>query len=295
MERLWMNISQTRSTLRLVGMRDLLALARPTLLILPLMSALVTARAAGGQWVDLQQLGFLALAGVLAAGGAAALNQYYDRDLDSWASHLARRPLPSGRIATPLLAAVWGLVLCGSGLVVAGVTLPIETALLIALGVVIYLLVYSLGLKRITAWSVLLLGLARACPVLAGWTAVRADWPLTPLLLAALVFFWTPANYWAYALIHTQSYQRAGLLIFPDHSKPGQTPVYMLAATLPLVLLPQLGLAELSFWIASLGGLMLVVLNLALWHRPSQRMAQYFYAASNYYFVIVFLSLLEAV
>jgi protoheme IX farnesyltransferase len=270
---------------------DLIALGKPGVTALLVFTAVATAWTASGPWLSLNRLIVLAIAGGLTAGGSAALNQYLERDLDAQMPRTARRPLPSGRLPAPELALAWGLLLSIAGIAVSALTLPPEATTLIIVGLIIYVPLYTVLLKRQTVWAVVMGGAAGSCPVLAGWATVRADWPITPFALAALVFFWTPAHFWAYAMVHKEGYGRAGFPMLPNLIGLKATPPYILAHTVPTVLASVLALSGLAAVIAGVAGLALVTLNLVLWREPTPRWAWRFYKASNYYLVLVFLAL----
>ncbi len=270
----------------------LVSLCKPGVTGLLVFTALTTAWAASGPWASLSGLVPLALAGGLTAAGAAALNHYFDRDLDARMPRTARRPLPAGRLGVPEVALLWGLLLCLGGLAVAIRMLPLEATAFILLGLTIYIPLYTCLLKRRTPWSVVIGGAAGSCPVLAGWAAARGDWPLAPLALAALVFFWTPAHFWAYAMVHQADYRRAGLPMLPNVVGAKATPPYILAHALLAVLAALLGTSGLAAVIAGLSGLAFLLSCLALWREPTARRAWEVYKVSNYYLALVFLGLL---
>lgn len=272
--------------------RDWLALTKPGATVLLVCSAVVPAWAASGLWVSWERLILLALSGGLAVAGVGVLNQFLERDIDACMACTAQRPLPAGRLPQPELALTWGALLVTLGLGLSLLTLSFETTLFIALGVFIYLLLYTCWLKRRSPWGVVLVGAARCCPILAGWAAVRADWPLTPFILAALVFFWTPANCWAYAMALHTSYHTAGFPVLPTVTSNRSTLLAMLSSVFPLVLIPLLGLSGLSLWVASAGAMLLLAMNLAMLRRVTAQRAWYFYQLSNSYLILVFLSLI---
>jgi len=273
------------------GLRDLVTLTKPGVTGLLVFTAVTTAWAASGPWVSATRLGLLALVGALTAGGAAAINHYFDQDLDARMPRTAHRPLPAKRLPVPEVALVWGAFLCTVGLVLSARTLPLETTLFVLLGLVIYIPVYTWLLKRRTPLNVVIGGAAGSCPVLAGWATVRADWPLTPLALAALVFFWTPAHFWAYAMVHREGYRRAGLPMLPNVVGLDATPPYILAHALLAVAASLIAMRGLAAVIAGLGGLVFLVACLKLWRMPIPRSAWKAYKVSNYYLVLVFLGL----
>ena len=272
-------------------LRDLISLSKPGVTGLLVFTALMTTWVASGPWVQPSQLAILVLAGGLTAGGAGAINQYLERELDARMPRTAHRPLPAGRLAVPETALVWGLFLCVAGLAVAAVTLPIEATAFFLLGLVIYIPIYTWLLKPRTHWAVVIGGAAGSCPVLAGWATARGDWPLLPLALAALVFFWTPAHFWAYAIVHKEAYKRAGLPMLPNVVGVGATPPYILAHAVLAVVAGGLALSGWAAVIAGLSGLAFLLSCIALWREPTAHRAWRVYKFSNYYLLFVFLGL----
>ncbi len=273
------------------GLRDLISLTKPGVTGLLVFTAVTTAWAASGPWVSPVRLALLALVGSLTAGGAAAINHYLDQDLDARMPRTAHRPLPAGRLPVPEIAVVWGGLLCAVGLTVAAKTLSLEATAFTLLGLVIYIPVYTCLLKRRTLLNVVIGGAAGSCPVLAGWAAVRGDWPLAPLALAALVFFWTPAHFWAYAMVHQEGYRRADLPMLPNVVGMRAVPPYILAHAVLAVLASVLATSGLAAVVAGAGGLAFLLSCLALWREPTARRAWRVYKVSNYYLLLVFLGL----
>lgn len=272
-------------------LRDLISLSKPGVTGLLVFTALTTAWAASGPWISPVRLSMLALAGALTAGGSGALNQYLERDLDGRMPRTAHRPLPAGRLPVPGIALIWGVLLCSAGLTLAAIALPLEATTFFFLGIVVYIPLYTWLLKPRTPWSVVIGGAAGSCPVLAGWAAVRGDWPVLPLALAALVFFWTPAHFWAYAMVYEDSYRRADLPMLPSVIGSQATPPYILAHALLAVLAGGLALSGLAAAIAGLSGLVFLLACLALWRNPTISRAWRVYHISNYYLTLVFLGL----
>jgi len=275
-------------------LRDLFVLTKPGVTIVLAFTALTTAISASGGWVSLPLLLALLAAGLLTSGGAASINMYIERELDAQMPRTARRPLPSGRLAQERIALYWGLLLCASGLAVAFLALPLEAATLILLGILVYVPLYTLILKRRTFLNVVIGGLAGCCPVLAGWAAVRADWPLAPFALAAVVFFWTPAHFWAYAMAHVTDYQRAGFPMLPALVGLPKTAPYVASHAYLAVLFSLSVLNGAALWIAAAAGLVFLAGCMLLWFRPGKRLAHRVYKISNYYLMLVFLAVLFA-
>ena len=194
--------------------RDLIALTKPAIMSLLLVTAL------GGMFLaahGVPPFGILVatlVGGAAASGGAASLNHYFDRDLDERMRRTRHRPLPAHRVSTRL-AVAWGIALN----VVAFVVLVLFTNLLAAslaiAGTLFYILVYTLWLKRTTAQNIVIGGAAGAVPPLVGWAAITGSLDLAAWLLFAIIFFWTPAHFWALALLIRDDYERAGVPMLP--------------------------------------------------------------------------------
>lgn len=273
-------------------LRLLVRLTKPGVTLLLVFTAVATAAAASGPWLAPAQLLLLAISGGLAAGGAGAINHYLEKDLDRQMPRTANRPLPAGRLANPRLALFWGAGLCAAGLVLSGLALPLETTLFTALGIVIYVPVYTLLLKRRTVLNVVIGGAAGACPVLAGWSLARADWPLLPIALALVVFFWTPAHFWAFAIRHEADYSLAGFPMLPNRIGMRRTAPFILVHAFFAVLASGIALEGAALALAAASGLAFVGLCAFLCLRPSRKLAYAVYRASNYYLMAVFGSLL---
>lgn len=208
----------TTSTLSESGAlaRHLASLVKPRIVALLVVTGVAAVGAAGG--VPPATLAAFALAGALVAAGSAALNCWYDRDLDRHMERTADRPLPSGdldhRVA---LAFALGLVAAGTAVGLA--TLPAESVAYMLLGAASYAGLYTVGLKRRHWLGVVLGGSAGSFPVLAGWTVVR---PLEPaaLAMAALVFAWTPAHAWALAFVYRDDFRAADVPTLPAVASP---------------------------------------------------------------------------
>src|SRR5437867_12961900 len=171
--------------------------------------------ATSGVAVDAWRFGLLMLAGLLGAAGASATNHYLDRDLDSVMHRTRTRPLPERRIEPPAQALEFGLGLVAVGLVVAAVGINLLTAAMIGLGFAIHIGVYTVGLKRAHMSHIVIGGLAGSCPALAGSAAATNAISLPAVLIALLVFLWTPGHFWALAYRSREDYRRAGLPMLP--------------------------------------------------------------------------------
>ncbi len=155
--------------------------------------------ATSGTRVDPVAFGLLMVTGLLASAGASATNHYLDRDVDAKMRRTSARPLPARRILPPARALAFGLGLTSIGLGVAYLWINPLTAAMIGLGYVIYVGVYTMGLKRTHVSNIVIGGLAGSCPALAGSAAAANAISLPAALIALLVFLWTPGHFWALA------------------------------------------------------------------------------------------------
>ncbi len=151
--------------------------------------------------------------GALAAAGASALNQYWDRDLDAKMTRTARRPIPAGEIA-PQNALIFGVSLVAWSAFILIWVNPL-TAALALFGAFYYDVIYTMILKRNTVVNILIGGGAGAMPVLVGWAAVTGTVTFEALILFAIVFYWTPPHSWALALLVNSDYARAEVPMMP--------------------------------------------------------------------------------
>ncbi|MGA2973071.1 MAG: heme o synthase [Candidatus Bathyarchaeia archaeon] len=156
----------------------------------------------------------LGLAGFLSAGGAGALNCFLERRMDSQMNRTRYRPLPSGR-ASANAAFSLGLILSISGVALAAIFLNPLTASFIGLGVFWYVFVYTLWLKPRTKWNIVIGGAAGSFSALAGWAAVTGSISFVALLVAFLIFLWTPGHFWGLAIANAKEYAKVQVPMLP--------------------------------------------------------------------------------
>lgn len=208
----------------------------------------------------------------LSAGGAAAINMWFDRDIDGIMSRTKGRPIPSG-LVSPAQALTFGLVLGAASVVVLGVFDNGLAAALAAAGYVYYAVVYTMLLKRRTPQNIVIGGGAGAFPPLVGWAAVTGHLSLAAILMFAVIFFWTPAHFWGLALYKNEDYVKVGVPMMPAVRGAATTKRQMIAYSLVLLVVSlTLGVASsvgMLYDIAAIVlGLLFVVCNLRLWREP---------------------------
>ena len=154
------------------------------------------------------------LGGTMSAGGANAINQFLDRDIDEIMTRTRRRPLPA-HVIKPGYALAYGIVLGGAGFVWMLATVNLLAALLSAGALAFYVFVYTSWLKRSSPQNIVIGGAAGAAPALVGWAAVTGGvgWPA--VVLFAIVFLWTPPHFWALSLRYQRDYRAAGVPMLP--------------------------------------------------------------------------------
>jgi protoheme IX farnesyltransferase len=198
---------------------------------------------------------WVVVGGYLMAGGANAINMWFDRDIDDKMSRTRLRPIPAGRISAPAGLA-FGI---GLGLLAFAVFWFLATPLSAWLalgGLLFYVFIYTMWLKRSSPQNIVIGGAAGAFPPLVGWTAVTGQLDLAAVYLFAIIFYWTPPHFWALALIKKAEYARAGVPMLPVVHGERRTKFEMLAYTLillPLTIMPAfLGALGMFYGVAAL-------------------------------------------
>jgi protoheme IX farnesyltransferase len=278
----------------IVVARDVIALTKPAIMSLLLLTAL------GGMFLAAQGVppfGLLLtvlVGGAFASGGASALNHYFDRDIDELMRRTRHRPLPAHRVSTRV-AIVLGVVLNALAFAVLWSGANLLAALLAVSGTVFYIVVYTLWLKRTTSQNIVIGGAAGAIPPLVGWAAVAGTLDLPAWLLFAIVFFWTPAHFWALALLIRDDYERAMVPMLPIVRGDQATTwgiLWYAASLIPLTIflfvIRATGLLYLGAALA-LGGIFLWYAIRLVRAREARRRAL---ARSAYVFSLVYLALL---
>jgi protoheme IX farnesyltransferase len=221
-----------RAGLGLIG--DYLALTKPTILLLVLLTGLPALILASGGSVD-WILGAVTLVGTaLASASAAAINHYMDRDIDAIMRRTRGRPLPAGRL-DPRRALWFGLILGALSMAVLGLwTTPLATALAM-ISILYYTVFYTGWLKRATPQNIVIGGAAGASAPLIAWAAVTGTVGLPAWIMFLVVFLWTPPHFWALALYRSDDYAAAGIPMLPVVRGPAETKRQILLYTLVLV------------------------------------------------------------
>jgi heme o synthase len=239
--------------------RDLIALTKPRIISLLLVTTVAPMYAAGtpSLWTVL----LVTLGGYLMAGGANAVNMYMDRDIDDVMARTRLRPIPSGRM-TPMQVLSFGVACATLATFLLAMFVNVLTALLALAGFYFYVFIYTRWLKRSSPQNIVIGGAAGAFPPLVGWAAVTGTLDIAALCLFLIVFYWTPPHFWALALLKQHDYGRAGVpmapLIWGENETMNQMiwyTVILLALTILPFLFGAFGLVYLASAVA-LGGLL---------------------------------------
>ena len=170
----------------------------------------------------------------LGSGAGAALNMWYDRDIDAIMNRTQTRPIPAGRIAADDCLAL-GLMLSVASVGMLGLAVSVQAAAWLAFAIFFYAVIYTMYLKRTTPHNIVIGGLAGAFPALIGWVAASPEPALMPWLMVAIVFFWTPPHFWALALYRHSDYAKANVPMLPVTAGIPATKRQILIYTLLLI------------------------------------------------------------
>lgn len=211
-----------------------IALTKPRIIELLLITTVPTMVVAEGGWPSLWLILITLVGGSLAAGGANAINMYIDRDIDALMERTKNRPLVTGLIA-PRNALVFAISLEVVAFAILWSGANLLAACLALSATLFYVFVYSLWLKRNSTHNIVIGGAAGAVPVLVGWAAVTNSLSWTPWLLFLLIFLWTPPHFWALAIRHRDDYSAAGVPMLPSVATPEKVIASMIRYTIALV------------------------------------------------------------
>ena len=208
-------------------------------LLKPGVMSLVVFTGAAGMWMApghlhpfYQIITILCIA--LGSGAGAALNMWYDRDIDALMTRTAKRPIPAGRIAADDALAL-GIMLAVLSVSMLSLVVNVLAAAWLAFAIFFYAVIYTMWLKRATAQNIVIGGLAGALPALIGWVAKSPEPALMPWLMVAIVFFWTPPHFWALALYRHDDYKRAGVPMLPVTAGIASTKRHIFVYTLLMI------------------------------------------------------------
>ena len=234
---------------------DLITLTKPRIISLLLVTTIAPMFITPAGLPSWSQIGWVALGGYLMAGGANAINMWFDRDIDDKMVRTRTRPIPAGRIAAGA-ALLFGLTLGAVSFVLFWRFVNPLSAWLALGGLAFYVLVYTVWLKRLSPQNIVIGGAAGAFPPMVGWAAMTGSISLGALYLFAIIFYWTPPHFWALALNKQRDYGAAGIPMMPNVHGVHETKRQMLLYTLmliPLTIMPSVvGITGLLYGVAAI-------------------------------------------
>ena len=244
--------------------------------------------------VSIWQLGFLVLAGSLASMGSSALNHYYDRDIDKFMTRTTERPIPSGKLPAKNVL-VYGLVLSAASVIIAWFTLNPIATFMIALGIFIYVIIYTVWLKRSNPSNIVIGGFAGSAVSMAGWATTTGSIDLLGFLVGWLVFMWTPPHFWCLAIKKREEYASVKVPMLPVLIGNERTAMYIFINT--AILLPFsislyfVGLGLLYTTIALVAGTLMLAYHYKLTKNPTPNFAWKAYKVTAPYLVVIFIAI----
>lgn len=276
--------------------RDFLALTKPIIVVLLLVTTFAGMVAGGQGWPSLHIAFWTLLGGALAAGGSGALNQYIDRDLDKHMQRTAKRPMAAGRM-TPAEGLAFGLGTSIVSFYIFVGFVNMLAALLSLAGIIYYVILYSILLKKATVQNIVIGGGAGAIPPMVGWAAATGRLDMTAYLLFAIIFFWTPPHFWALAIVRAKDYARAGVPMLPvvrgEKETRWQIFIYTIGLVALTLVVPVFGLTGSVYLVSALlfgGGLIYAAWR--VYRIEGNKVAWQMYRYSSMYLAFIFLALM---
>lgn len=276
--------------------KDFFALSKPLIVGLLLITTYGGLVIGGKAWPSFWLTLWTLIGGALAASGSSALNQYIDRELDRNMQRTAKRPLADGRL-TDAEGLAFGLGLSLVSYYILACFVNGLAALLSLAGIIYYVILYSLWLKKATVQNIVIGGGAGAIPPMVGYAAATGNLDWTAWILFAIIFMWTPPHFWALAIVRMKDYERAGVPMLPvvrgELETRRQIFVYTIELVIVTLMLPILNLAGNIYLVSSLvlGGALLYA-AWAVWKHGGNKFAWRMYKWSSSYLVFIFLAIM---
>ncbi|WP_158371714.1 heme o synthase [Cellulosimicrobium cellulans] len=273
------------------------ALTKPRVIELLLVTTLPTMILAQGGFPPIGLVLATLVGGAAAAGAANVLNCYIDRDIDQVMNRTKRRPLVTGEI-TPRAALLFGLALGVGSLLWLALLVNVPSALLTGGAILIYVVGYTMILKRRTPQNIVWGGAAGCMPVLIGWSSVTGGLSWAAVLLFGVIFFWTPPHYWPLSMKFRKDYAAAGVPMLPVVAAESKVAKEMIAYTVAMIacsllLVPVAGMTWVYAVVATVLGVWFLWSNIALYRRAQDPSRGKLRAMSVFHGSITYLSLLS--
>ena len=273
-----------------------IALTKPRIIELLLITTVPTMVLANGGWPDTWLVVWTVVGGTLAAGGANAINMYIDRDIDQVMERTRNRPLVTGRI-NPRNALLFAVALEVVAFAVLAASSNVLAGALAIAATLFYVFVYSLWLKRTSRQNIVIGGAAGAAPVLVGWAAVTNEMSWSAIVLFLVIFLWTPPHFWALAIRHVDDYRAADVPMLPVVETPARTVRTMgwysvAVALVSLALIPLSDMGVIYMVSSVVLGSAFVALTFGLGRAPNASSAMRLFSFSITYVTLLFLAVM---
>jgi heme o synthase len=271
---------------------DYVALTKPRIIELLLVTTVPTMIVAERGLPSLWLMACTVIGGTMAAGGANAINMYIDRDIDKVMSRTRHRPIAAGRIA-PRSALAFAVTLEAMAFVFLWATVNLLSAALALGACLFYVFVYTLWLKRTSSHNIVIGGAAGCTPVLIGWSAVTGSLGWAPLVLFAVMFYWTPPHFWALAIRYREDYAKVDVPMLPVVASLRTTAGRILLYTLLLwglsvLFAPVAGMGHLYLAAALVLGGVFTWYAVRLWRDATPQMGMRVFLWSISYITLLF-------
>ena len=272
-----------------------LALTKPRIVVLLLVTTLPAMILAGGGMPSVWLAFLTLLGGALSAAGANAINCYIDRDIDGLMARTKGRPLPAGSVE-PERALLFGILLGVISFQVLALGVNLASAFLALGAMAFYVFVYTMWLKRSTDQNIVIGGAAGAMPPLVGWAAVTGGLDWSAAILFGIIFLWTPPHFWALALRYRGDYAKAGVPMMPVVRGEAETNRQSMLYTLALVacslaLIPIASMGPVYSTTAAVLGAGFIALSFRLWRDPRPSASKAVFTYSLGYLALVFVAI----
>lgn len=282
---------------KMINMKRYIPLFKLRISFLITFSAVVAFIATEKGNISIDKVLILAVVMMMASAGSGVLNHYFDRDIDLIMGRTKNRPLATGSIRAPKNVLCVAIVLFLASLLISIIALNPLVAVHLFLGAFVYVVVYTVWLKRKSWLNIIIGGFAGSFAVLAGGASARPELCLPPMLLAMTMFFWTPSHFWSFAIFHKEQYRKANIPMLPVVIGDKKTALYILLNTILLVtasLLPvPLGYMGMIYFAGALGaGVFFIIRNVQLLRDTTKEMAWKNFKASMLYLSILFLAII---
>ena len=275
--------------------RSYVALTKPRIIELLLTTTVPAMVVAQRGLPSLSRMAITVAGGTLSAGGANAVNMWFDRDIDALMKRTKSRPLVTGEIS-PTAGLVFAIVIEAISFVMLWHFVNLLSGTLALAAAAFYIFIYTMWLKRSSTQNIVIGGAAGAAPVLVGWAAVQNNITMAGVMMFLVIFLWTPPHFWALAFRYKEDYSNAGVPMLPSVATFERTArqifiytVMLVAATLVLGPVAHLGLIyEISALILGLG---FIYYSIKLWTSHSPKVAMRVFSYSITYLTLLFLAM----